>query len=367
MLRKADARESELTAPCEVEAQGTEDAAVEEQARVREWDVSHATPKLGTFARLTMAVPAITHVVANIGVAAPAIAGGYAIGKLGETLGVKKAVDSKAFSASVTAFLWSNGIFPNVTYEPFAEGGPPESDMSLTPLLVSNHTSYIDGLVLASVFKFPKIVAMSGSRKVPVIGKIMEEMDVVFVDRSNSNSRQATLDAISGHCSSWRPGGRPLLIFPEGTTSNGEGVLDFKKGAFVAGLPVRPVIMVYTGQWDPASTTYIDTGDGAEQTSDAEWAKQFVGHFVHSVHIRVLAPYIPNDEEKANPQVYAQNCQAHMSAAHKRVREEMLEKSWMGSAGRADGGMGYRMGDVSRSAYQRVSQSTLVSCISRGK
>lgn len=35
----------------------------------------------------------------------------------------------------------------------------------------------------------------------------------------------------------------PLLLFPEGTTSAGRNILKFKKGAFVAGLPIKPVIM----------------------------------------------------------------------------------------------------------------------------
>jgi len=162
---------------------------------------------------------------------------------------------------------------------------PKAKDLAQTPIIISNHTSYLDGFILASVLRCPRIVAMASSRKVPVAGQLMEELDTIFVDRSDSNSRQATLDAIAEHCCSWKPGARPLLIYPEGTTSNGEGVLEFKKGAFIAGAPVRPVVLVYTGQWDPASVTYRRTGDGVEEISDQEWATQFLGHFVHSVKV----------------------------------------------------------------------------------
>merc|ERR1712226_1434129 len=109
-------------------------------------------------------------------------------------------------------------------------------------------------------------------------------MDTVFVDRSDGDSRHATMEAIKTHCSEWCLGQRPMLIFPEGTTTNGEGILEFKKGAFVAGVPVRPVLLVYTGQWDPASTTYKATSKGLKKISDTEWATQFLGHLVHSVH-----------------------------------------------------------------------------------
>lgn len=38
---------------------------------------------------------------------------------------------------------------------------------------------------------------------------------------------------------------RPMLLFPEGTTSSGARLLPFKTGAFLAGLPVQPVILKY--------------------------------------------------------------------------------------------------------------------------
>ena len=38
---------------------------------------------------------------------------------------------------------------------------------------------------------------------------------------------------------------RPMLLFPEGTTTNGRYLLPFKSGAFLAGYPVQPVILHY--------------------------------------------------------------------------------------------------------------------------
>jgi len=38
---------------------------------------------------------------------------------------------------------------------------------------------------------------------------------------------------------------RPMLLFPEGTTSNGRYLLPFRTGAFLAGVPVRPVVISY--------------------------------------------------------------------------------------------------------------------------
>jgi lysophosphatidylcholine acyltransferase/lyso-PAF acetyltransferase len=37
----------------------------------------------------------------------------------------------------------------------------------------------------------------------------------------------------------------PLLLFPEGTTTNGAFLLPFKTGAFLTGHPVQPVLLRY--------------------------------------------------------------------------------------------------------------------------
>merc|ERR1712176_1178520 len=130
---------------------------------------------------------------------------------------------------------------------------------------------------------------------------------------------------IQEHCKNWRTGHRPLLIFPEGTTTNGQGLIKFKQGAFLAGAPVRPLLLVYTGAWDPASTNYVATDDGLRAFSILLWASQYLSHLFHPVHIRVLAPYVPNATERARPRLYAQNVHDHMNAALKRVRRELNE------------------------------------------
>merc|ERR1712187_775429 len=241
-------------------------------------------------------------------------------------------------------------------------------DMALTPILVSNHTSYLDGPILAAIFGAPKIVAMSGARKVPVVGKLMEEMDVVFVDRRDSDSRRATLEAITDHSETWKPGSRPLLVFPEGRVSNGESLLPFKKGSFASGVPVRPVIIAYTGNFDPACTTYRMSTDGPVETSDLEWATQFMGHFIHSVHVRVLPPYLPSDAEQADPSLYAKNCRDYMAAELARVKGELRRNSWKEAAGRSEGGLGYNFGDVGRVALRNVANVLdVASCVGSRK
>ena len=49
-------------------------------------------------------------------------------------------------------------------------------------------------------------------------------------------------------------GQRPMLLFPEGTTTNGLYLLPFKSGAFLAGCPLQPVILKYEQVDQPCIT-----------------------------------------------------------------------------------------------------------------
>jgi 1-acyl-sn-glycerol-3-phosphate acyltransferase len=343
------------------------DEKVETRDGERGWDVCDGPRKDG-LRRVTMIMPAVARAVTNLAGGAMVV-GGYVVGKTGEVVGAKKAVDSPAFHAGLTAWLWANGIFPKVHYQPtqdaFAalsqfyempQSALKDNDIAQTPLLLANHICYLDGPILATCFKSPKIVAMAGTRKIPGVGKLMKEMDTVFVDRSDGDSRHATMEAIKTHCSEWCLGQRPMLIFPEGTTTNGESILEFKKGAFVPGVPVRPVLLVYTGQWDPACTTYRVKEDGFKENSDVDWAMQFLGHFVHSLKIRVLPPYVPSEAERADPSFYAQNCQSYMASELHSFRLELSSKMPNRSRSQSQRGSGSstRFGSMARTAFRTV-------------
>lgn len=42
------------------------------------------------------------------------------------------------------------------------------------------------------------------------------------------------------------------MIFAEGTTTNGEGLIPFKKGPFVSGGPIKLCALKYTGKFHPS-------------------------------------------------------------------------------------------------------------------
>lgn len=94
-------------------------------------------------------------------------------------------------------------------------------------LLVSNHLSYMDIFIISSVFPGCFVTSIE-LRKMPVLGQISEMAACVFVER---RSRANLTEEISDMTNTLKNNIR-VLLFPEGTTSNGEQVLRFKRPLF---------------------------------------------------------------------------------------------------------------------------------------
>jgi len=90
-------------------------------------------------------------------------------------------------------------------------------------LLVSNHLSYIDIIILFSVLK-TTFVAKSEVAGWPVLGHISKSIGIVFIDRNRKRDVTRVNKVISEQLND-RQG---ITIFPEGTTSPGATVLRFR-------------------------------------------------------------------------------------------------------------------------------------------
>lgn len=115
---------------------------------------------------------------------------------------------------------------------------------NLTGLYISNHRAMLDPLIELSLLDV-YILSKSDVREYPLIGRGAKETGVFFVDRDSDNSRKAALDAIDKLLVS----GKPVLIYPEGTTFDKDLTSDFRKGsfevAFKKNIPVTPLMIEY--------------------------------------------------------------------------------------------------------------------------
>jgi len=99
--------------------------------------------------------------------------------------------------------------------------GAPVRDRAV--LYVSNHVSWVDIVVIGSLAPVA-FVAKSEVRKWPLVGITAEMQRTVFVDR---HRRHQTADAV-GEMVARLKGGTSVVLFAEGTSSDGNRVLPFR-------------------------------------------------------------------------------------------------------------------------------------------
>ncbi|KAE9463088.1 hypothetical protein C3L33_05004, partial [Rhododendron williamsianum] len=128
-----------------------------------------------------------------------------------------------------------------VTYHWIKRRGRPVP-RETAPIVVSNHVSYIEPIFFFYEL-FPTIVASESHDSIPVVGTIIRAMQVIYVNRFSPSSRKHAVSEIKRKASSGRfP---RLLLFPEGTTTNGRLLMSFQLGAFIPGYPIQPVVVRY--------------------------------------------------------------------------------------------------------------------------
>jgi len=108
-------------------------------------------------------------------------------------------------------------------------------------VIVANHSSLVDILVLYGLFRPFKWVSKAELGRVPFVGWMLWLNDYVLVKRGDRESIKHML----AHCRKHLSSGSPLLLFPEGTRTPDGRLLPFKEGGFKLALEFRvPVIPV---------------------------------------------------------------------------------------------------------------------------
>jgi 1-acyl-sn-glycerol-3-phosphate acyltransferase len=138
-----------------------------------------------------------------------------------------------AARAAARAFLWIAGMPLTVrSLERLPQG---------QCVVVSNHVSYIDGVVFTAILppRFGFVIKRE-MNNVPLIGFFLRRLGSEFVERFNrhrgaSDARRVLRNAVNG---------KSLVFFPEGTFTRTPGLLKFHSGAFITaarvGCPVVP-------------------------------------------------------------------------------------------------------------------------------
>lgn len=125
--------------------------------------------------------------------------------------------------------------------------GLEQSAFDQPAIVVANHASYLDGLIL--IARLPKPVAFVAKRELErqfIAGRFLRGIGATFVERFDVGRSVADAERIAAIAAS----GTSILFFPEGTFTRAPGLLPFHMGAFVTaaevGMPIVPVTLAGT-------------------------------------------------------------------------------------------------------------------------
>ncbi len=162
-------------------------------------------------------------------------------------------------------------------------------------LIVSNHQSYLDVLLHASLFPI-RFTPKKEIKSWPVLGFYLGISRPVWVDRKNRQKSGEMLEEFHRTLDD----GVSLLIYPEGTTTDGEsGLKPFKPTGFAAvidtGYKIQPVVTKYlrdVDNWNPAWY-------GDQTLLPHLW--KFIGRKRTRVQVTALEPVtaLPGEDRKA--------------------------------------------------------------------
>lgn len=126
-------------------------------------------------------------------------------------------------------------------------------------LYVSNHVSYLDIPVLGSIIPNASFVSKNDVRTWPVWGFLSGLQQTAFISRARKDTKAEaqSLDAMIEN-------GKNLIIFPEGTSTDGLGVKDFKSSLFSLALKNtdHPLMI------QPVTIKILTTNGSPPQTAD---------------------------------------------------------------------------------------------------
>jgi len=128
-------------------------------------------------------------------------------------------------SPMVDLHLWARAVLRSLGLRIEIRGEPQDA----SPLWVCNHLSWLDPLVLLSLRPMGAL-AKSEVAGYPIVGRASRKLGLAFVDRQDPVSRAAAVVRLVTELRK----GKPMLLFPEGTTTDGHGLAPLQEGGLRA-------------------------------------------------------------------------------------------------------------------------------------
>ena len=139
-------------------------------------------------------------------------------------------------------------------------------------VIIANHVSYVDGIVLGSIFPI-LFVSKREVKRWPIVGQWNILCGTVFINRQRKEEVGSLVDEMTRKLKQETN----ILLFPEGTSTNGEKLLPFQTVPLAAPLRSRSIIV-------PATIAYKNIDDAPVTPANRDliyWYgdMDFVSHF----------------------------------------------------------------------------------------
>lgn len=140
---------------------------------------------------------------------------------------------------------WARHLLPAIGVRLRVEGAPPDFPC----LVLGNHRSYLDPIIIiCDVLGWP--VSKAEVASWPIVGAGARLSGVLFLKRESLKSRKHTLRGIAEKVAE----GWPVILFPEGTTTDLPATAPFRRGSFQLAaqnaVPIVPVAISYSDPRD---------------------------------------------------------------------------------------------------------------------
>jgi 1-acyl-sn-glycerol-3-phosphate acyltransferase len=146
-------------------------------------------------------------------------------------------------------------------------------------VIIANHVSYVDGIVLGSIFPI-LFVSKLEVKKWPIVGQWNVLCGTIFINRQKKELAGALIQELTRKLKQEAN----ILLFPEGTSTNGEKMLPFQTVPLAAPLRSRSIIV-------PVTVTYKTIDEQSVNSTNRDliyWYgdMEFVSHFWNLLALR---------------------------------------------------------------------------------
>ena len=150
-------------------------------------------------------------------------------------------------------------------------------------LLVANHVSWLDILAINAA-RPVRFVSKADVRHWPLVGWIVACAGTLFIERERRSDAMRVVHQVAEALQA----GSQIAIFPEGTTSDGRGLLPFHasllQSAVATGVDVQPIVMRYSD----AHSSVSESANYVGETTLAQSMWLIANASNLTVHVRFL-------------------------------------------------------------------------------